>query len=818
MDPDLVKTLPKFLKEFCDATTQAVQPDSSLSDQSRNSNNFVLPTQIYGLENLQVSKISLPFGSWGGEMGELWQKTYISFLEGLEPMMVDAALSGLVMDQYHRQCQLEMQQLVEVSATNPSGGGRNQPGEHITIFDQRLCTHKAWYHLIQRLVNDASLSHPTVASSLPSSSSIKEMRSYNNFYIAYAQKADIIDLKQQLLLRQLEQEILSPNPNLATNSMFTMPASDTFGSVHVHQPSYNQKSILQPRSEVYENLDQHKRLNSTLRGKVSSPTPHKRYISNAALHLDESSVQDVENREETEKDNGISFRSRNKNRYGYVAPLTHDALETFNRTNSDQEHGFHTMSASSAAAIAPTPTSVAALSIRSNSRNSYRNDSPCSSSGAFAMQPSVGTPGSVASASGFHSPRIAVNGMESLEPDENDQYSSLGELNADQVDGQDKSIRDSFDADYFNQVPVYRPSAYHQQQYKHHQQQMITLKKKPSLLTKVLVNAATGVAVESAERVEGTKKNDANDAGDDNYDTSSSSPPLKPTMNDNYGQLNGSKYENRQSIHESNDSRDESNILIAIEHTDDEFEGRHYPPKDSQALTEHSEFVGESLVPTNSPRASIGRSHKTHDKEEINENNDGEWKEQIEGGEETIHIINRVSSENDDSSFTSSESQLEMLPVEDEEVFIMMTPRRHIGSTGNFERPSNFVPERSQNHGYDQHNVYPLEYGDVEKEQDHVHEQEHEQESDMITDEVLTFEIPGNTSTTQTGARVSAQDSIPASETHIYHEDPRYSRPDTFEPWHTRTNVEISSITEATNTPSAYVSDPTLYGELPNSK
>ncbi|KAF9114162.1 hypothetical protein BGX27_011518 [Mortierella sp. AM989] len=759
MDPDLVKTLPKFLKEFCDATIDAAKSDSSLSGQAINSTTLIQPTQAYGLENLQVSKTSLPFGSWGGQIGELWQQTYISFLKGLEPMMVDATLSGLVMDQYHRQCQLEMQQIVEANANNTSNrlsGGNDQLMERITSFDQRLCTHKAWYHLIQRLLNDATVSYPNMPSSSPSS--IKEMRSYNNLYVAYAQKVDIIDLKQQLLLRQLEQEILSPNPSMASSSTFSTVAAGTFGSVNSRQP-YNQKSVQkqeQPQSEIYENLDQNKRLASTLRGKISSSNLHQCYVSTSSSN-DEANFRAVEYKKEGEDGRNNLSKSRSRNRYGFVAPLTRDALESFNKTNSDQEEEVHIMSTSSAL---PTPASVAALSIRSNSRNSNRNDTICSPGGVAAMLPSVRTPSSVTNASGFHSPRVAVNGPRRFDTTQNGLSSPQPEVQTEQADSQDEDIRNSFEADYFNQGLMYRPSAYHQQQYKHHQQQMNTLKKNPSLLSKVLVNvAAVGVAADSAGHARQTNEETnvpeyQQKLVDTHVDAavSFSNPTLEANAAETFDERYESKAEDPQRAPEVKNDDVESDILIAVDEDDgDEFEDEDEfgVPRSSQSLEatigmvpEHSASVRKGLVPIKSSRAIIEASHNSHDMIEHSGYTPTELDKQVVGGEETIDIINQVSHGNTgygSHDSISDESQFQMLPVgeeeeeeeeedeivEEEEVFVMMAPVEHRYTTVESEHlafGSSATEESNQ--------FAPKQLGEFEdgqgSEQEHDHDQQHQ--------------------------------------------------------------------------------------------
>ncbi|OAQ27224.1 hypothetical protein K457DRAFT_641512 [Linnemannia elongata AG-77] len=91
-----------------DAAIAETNPETHRDSQYR-TGSCILPTEPYGLDQLSVSKISLPFGSWGGKVGELWQQCFITFLHELEPLIMDATLSGLVMDQYHRQFRQEMQ-------------------------------------------------------------------------------------------------------------------------------------------------------------------------------------------------------------------------------------------------------------------------------------------------------------------------------------------------------------------------------------------------------------------------------------------------------------------------------------------------------------------------------------------------------------------------------------------------------------------------------------------------------------------------------------------------------------------------------------
>ncbi|KAF9952213.1 hypothetical protein BGZ72_006436, partial [Mortierella alpina] len=472
MDPDLVKTLPKFLKEYCDATMSAAAPDHSLPQEGRP--NDAVGVESFGLTYLKATKISLPFGPWGGKVGELWQQSFTAFLKELEPMMVDAALSGLVMDQYHRQCQLEMQQ--QQLAVG---------GAQATNIDQSHCARMAWSRLIQQLSKDAlatthlsPVPHSSHMSSSPSSlTSNKDMRSYNNFYIVYAQKVDLMELKQVLLLQQLEQEILSPQPNMASSSTFSLASAATFGSI-----SPKDQAPKQPIGSMNENPSKNRRLASTLREKLSSPNLHQRYLSSGSLAAESAKAMagDPATDATLEADTGAP-----------LAVLTRDALETFNRAN-EQGQGSPVLSPSSSAAP-PTPTSIAALSIRSNSRASNRNNSV--SGGGHA----VGTPGSIASGSG--SPRN--NNAFAAYKRQGSVQSGLGSPQqpiTPNADGpEDGSKKANFEADYFNQVPVpYSSSHYHHYNHQQPQQQQQlhtnTIKRKPSLLSKVLSPSGVGAS------------------------------------------------------------------------------------------------------------------------------------------------------------------------------------------------------------------------------------------------------------------------------------------------------------------------------------
>ncbi|KAF9438973.1 hypothetical protein BGZ76_002266 [Entomortierella beljakovae] len=718
MDPDLVKTLPKFLKEYCDSTLEAAQPESTPVENIRNSLPLVHPSQAYGLENLKVSKISLPFGSWGGQIGELWEQTYVSFLKGLETMMMDATLSGLVMDQYHRQCQLEMQQAVEVNTSKRLSGSGDQRSERVTSFDQRLCTHKAWHHLIQRLVNDASQSYTNPSGGLASPTSIKQMRSYNNIYVSYAQKVDIMDMKQQLLLRQLEQEILNPNPNpnpnVGSGAMFNIEAaSGTFGGPQLRKPPQDQKPVQHQRQdsvEVYDNLEKNKRLASTLRQKYSSPNLSRQYSSESTFPpLDEANVQQ---NPEVEENKNQSFSPRNRNRYGFVASLTQDALETFNRANNGEDD-IGTESSSSAMAVAPTPTSIRGLSIRSSSRNSNRNESISSSNGIMGAPLAVATPGSVTSTSGPHSPRVAANGPKRFESVQNSQSDSPDETHSDQAESEDNS--NSSESDYFGQDQAFRPAAYHQQQIKHHQQQMGALKKTPSLLSQVLVTASTAAAAGAAKDAAFESTNHTEDH-EQEEDVEEAKERKEEEERENGEDRDGHRDEPTNQCVDSHSAeiipevvQEESDILIALDDSvKDEQEGNDDYSlslggrRDSDAVAgvvpEHTASARERLVPIESMGASIGDFYRDDEMDEI-------------GHEGPIKIINQVPESISNRDSVPDESQLQILPVGEEEeeeeeegvgggeaegeeaegeeeVIVMMTPRRnHTDEQGHSSEP-----------------------------------------------------------------------------------------------------------------------------------
>ncbi|KAG0040996.1 hypothetical protein BGZ82_003606 [Podila clonocystis] len=581
MDPDLVKTLPKFLKEYCEAT----MPQEPKTPSARDSDLL----QVFGLDRLKVSKVSLPFGPWGGKVGELWQHNFSSFLKELEPMMIDATLSGLIMDQYHRHCLDEMQQMAaEASRLSGSSG----TGERITSFDQRICTHKAWMHLIHKLLTDASYSLSTTdlnstkssktAPSSPSinTSSIKEMRSYNNFYLIHAQKVDLMELKQQILLKKLEQEILSPS--LGAPTTFASQAPSLLEAIE--QPVTNQdETFSQQASTLFDKLSQ------------SGAKPPAIYPSKEGQE---------------------------------VTSLTEDALENFNKINGASSRSMrdssisNVMSAGSSAA--PTPTSVAALSIRSSSRMSNSN-----STTNVATKNVPGTPGSIVSSTGCHSPRAEATVARAMNYLRREGSVKSG-LGSPQPQPQSPSVSETskgFVPDYFNQVPANSPASYHQQQYNqqqynhHFQQQMNVIKRKPSLLNQVLAPSV------ETQRRKDQEEGVLEEEGDESVATTVVRPDAAS--------------ERTQTSVAQTDDAEGSVILISLEDedaTDDTTTGQ------------------------------VSQAHSEND------------------DDNTIEIFNRVSDagetekEGDEDGKEENDGELQMLVLDEEEVFVMMAPDSHRGS------------------------------------------------------------------------------------------------------------------------------------------
>ncbi|KAK3828811.1 MAG: hypothetical protein J3Q66DRAFT_323644 [Benniella sp.] len=629
MDPDLVKGIPRFLREFQEATMRSAQPNNSGTNQgkSKSRGSLILPTLPFGLEKLTVSKISLPFGPWGGQIGEQWQQTFTTFLKGLEPMMVDATLAGLVMDQYHRKCQQEMLQHKEGSI-DPS--------------DQELCTRMAWQHLIQQLVKDA-LVHSSTAGSMT------EMRSYNNFYIAYAQKASLVELQQQQLLLQLEQEILSPNPNSASSSMFPWATAATLGVQPRQQGlSSNPKGPKQQRmGHLYGNLEQSKQskqLASTLRERLSAPNLHQRHA-----HVPNSGSL-----EGKLGDEGGWFDPRNKNRYGVA--LTVEELESIHRAGQEAR----TRHASpSSPGLAPTAVSIAGLSIGGSSRNS---DKSSGVGGSVGLGVSVGSHSHNHSPS--HSPRLTAFGGSRFQGAGPNRVGSplipLGTSPGGKGSGS-ASGSTAMVLDYFNQAhpqhsPLYQPNS---------------VGKKTSQLSQEIIPEARAAAV-GVERSKGWRRHEGvvarewgrvggreRHVGYTKEPLTSTHRPLWDQPQQKHGQTKVQEKENR-----------ESSILIALEdsHGDDQEE-------QEEGGFEMEGTVGTmGRVPEHQVRLSVvGQGGQVVPME---------WSsalvEESEGGDkQSIEIVNGIPdkaglSEKEEKE-KEEEAQLQMLQVPgEEEVLVMM--------------------------------------------------------------------------------------------------------------------------------------------------
>ncbi|KAF9128759.1 hypothetical protein BGW39_004784 [Mortierella sp. 14UC] len=616
LDPDLVRSLPQFLREYCDATTDAAIAKTLPKDQRRNSKyrsgSLILPKEPYGLDRLTVSKISLPFGPWGGKVGELWQQYFTTFLQELEPLIMDATLSGLVMDQYHRQFQQEMQRrFAEAAAASEAPEGATDPSstkpkERVTSFDQRLCTHLAWSNLIDQLIKDATTSPDSLTNAANKTTPyshanfVKEVRSYSNFYIAYAQKVDVVELKQHYVLSQLEQDILSPNLGMPSASLATFP---TLGAAAAYNRAVNNLQKLEQDAAASaamkdqnnvgdedgyaEPADQQSdtsHMGHTSIQKVSSPNLRQHYLatmpdpepafsSPSSRSMPSGVLEDFPPAEKEEVKDGYDEiaapTARNTNRYGLVSSLSHDALESFYRTtttpttaataNNHSNQNQAAIATLASTAGPPTSTSVAALSIRSNSRNSHRNNNVSTASSVSAT--GGGGPGP---SSG--SPRIGYGGLRHQESikSNNGLYipqaqSATVVVVADEDERQGQSS-DQQQQDYFSHQPI-KPQQYHhhyqqQQQVQQMQQTQQTqeqaVKHKNSLLSKVLTPSASG-SVSSSPSVS-TVSVAAATVGDDSSGAASS-PTSVSKMS-----VHGEEDEGDQPTEEE----EESEILIAL--------------------------------------------------------------------------------------------------------------------------------------------------------------------------------------------------------------------------------------------------------------
>lgn len=448
------------------------------------------------------------------------------------------------MDQYHRQFQQEMQhrfaEAAAASEESEAGTSTTDPSkskERVTSFDQRLCTHLAWTNLIDQLVKDATISPISLTNpaskATPYShdsflSSVKEVRSYNDFYIAYAQKVDIVELKQQLLLSQLEQEILSPNLNMASVSTFP-----SLGAAAAYNRAVNNLQKLEgatgagfltaaeaatvksdnagesDREPVDRQSDTSHIMANNLIQKVSTPSLRQQFLASRSASDPGSpspkaystpdtghGEKEKDNDEEVEEVEMIAPTARKMNQYGLVASLTQGALESFNQ--SDEQDPAVSVAV---AATPPTPTSVAALSIRSSPRNSIRNNSISAGSGSGSAT------GPTASASpnasgGPHSPRIGYGGLRRQESSNSNgglhsphAQSATAVVDGGEGEGEGDGDPEAQRQDYFSHTPVAPPadhsSMYHQQQYHHHyQQQVNSVKRKSSLLSTVVTPSA----------------------------------------------------------------------------------------------------------------------------------------------------------------------------------------------------------------------------------------------------------------------------------------------------------------------------------------
>ncbi|ORZ27050.1 hypothetical protein BCR41DRAFT_347317 [Lobosporangium transversale] len=599
-------------------------------------------------------------------------------------MIVDAALSGLVIDQYHRQCQQEMQRLIESANTD------GKLGSELTQYDQRLCTHKAWYHLITQLLKDALLASETTshasplnssgtASSLPSSP-VKEVRSYNNLYVAYAQKVDIEELKQRLLLQHLEQEILSPNPDMTSLPMFSLADAARIRASRQQQGrSHDQGQTLSLSQQLgATNIgasddgdarpEHYKQLASRLRHKLSSPKLHQQY----AASFPDSHERD-QKAEETGND---GYASQKKNRYGLVASLTQEALATFNRANGQET----TVATPGSSAAPPTPTSIAALSIRSSSRNSNRNSSISGST--TGVQPSIGTPGSMPSPSGFVSPRItaAMNGLKR-------QGSVQSRLDSPQLQpmettGKEGNKGASFELDYFNQTHVHHyPTLYHLHQ-------MNSTNKKRSQLSQTIASASSA---EAAGITTVSHSGDQVSTPDAGLEPKAKNKPELEQKQIVHGASDMTK--NRRGNENGVDKR--SGILIPLQDGDEdddmdekfEMMGDLISPEGIVGVVpEHSASVQEHLVPIKSSTALV---------ELACEQNDGTEHGGSIRKDNTIDMTmgKKVSpdegEQDEDDKSVVDDSQLQMLPISEEEE----TPPKSLFSTENDDNaPTTPVP------------------------------------------------------------------------------------------------------------------------------
>ncbi|KAF9977329.1 hypothetical protein BGZ73_006370 [Actinomortierella ambigua] len=380
MDPDLVGALPGHLETYCEQSRKELEdmltsskltassPPKTIGTPRLNTRmkTFGVDSDIescknYGLSHLKVSKVSVPLGRWGGTMGETWLETFTDFLRCLEPMMTDAALSGLVMDHLHKQVQRRLS--VSAAQANPlvSPVSEDQKYEHQRqLEDFRTTTKKTWREMVDQLNLEASqlpttgeATESSGGASVPVSWSRETPRSYTNFYLAQVQKVDLIEQQQQELLKELEKEILSPS---------TGQASPLGQSTDGRGANVDPTAALQ----YHENQRRHhlRHLNS-LEGGVPSSGGSPDIVSPRAIPL------------------AASFIASASSASLIPKPFAEGIL-----TSPIQSHGERLTTDSSVPSAPPAPASVAALSIRTNSRGSQRSRAGTPQPDQLPQQPS----------------------------------------------------------------------------------------------------------------------------------------------------------------------------------------------------------------------------------------------------------------------------------------------------------------------------------------------------------------------------------------------------------------------------------------------
>lgn len=64
-----------------------------------------------GFRDIQTRFVSIPIGSWGLDIGNLWKQNYESFFDSAEPFMLE--LMGLTVQDYKRNVKIMMDELDE---------------------------------------------------------------------------------------------------------------------------------------------------------------------------------------------------------------------------------------------------------------------------------------------------------------------------------------------------------------------------------------------------------------------------------------------------------------------------------------------------------------------------------------------------------------------------------------------------------------------------------------------------------------------------------------------------------------------------------